>query len=198
MKKFLPICRNPYFFAFNPLTGRFRELFRRSPADVPMWILSPDGAQINELRGNTIEVRSLTGQLEQTIQVKGWPYLRSIDRTADGEAFLLSHAGPTKVTIVRAGKDGKAQPIWEMRMQFGPSPLPLPMANTLRFGPSPRIATRGLSRIFSDGLDLFRPLRRIHIWAPPFWDRRTSSRQRSTANFLRSSTSRAVRSLWLK
>ena len=79
------------------------------------WILSPDGAHIGELRGQTIEILSLAGQVEQTIHVKGWPYLASIDWAADGKALLIPHNGPTRATLLRVGLDGQAQPLWEMR-----------------------------------------------------------------------------------
>lgn len=103
------------FVAFDPVTGKRRELFKRSGSVTgAQWTLSPDGARIGELRGNTIEILSLTGQLEQTIHVKGWPYLDTIDWTADGKALLISHEGPTRATLLRVRLDGKTEAIWEM------------------------------------------------------------------------------------
>ncbi|MGA8598619.1 MAG: hypothetical protein WB676_28205 [Bryobacteraceae bacterium] len=121
------------FIAFDPLTGKRRELFRRNGAvtDLHEWTLSPDGAHIGELHRDAIEILSLTGQLEQTIHVKGWPYLATIDWTADGKALLVSNEGPTMVTLLRVGLDGKIQPLWEMRSFLSTWALASPDRNYL-------------------------------------------------------------------
>jgi WD40 repeat protein len=104
------------FIALDPLTGKRRELFRRNVTtpDFHQWTLSPDGAHIGELNENTIEILSLAGHLEQTIHVKGWPYLTTIDWAADGKAFLVSQDGPIRATLLRIGLDDHIQPLWEM------------------------------------------------------------------------------------
>jgi eukaryotic-like serine/threonine-protein kinase len=109
------------FIAFDPLTGKRRELFRRSGpnATLHQWTLSPDGAHIGEVRGNTIAILSLAGHLEKTIEVKGWPYLATIDWTADGKAVLVSHRGSTRATLLRVSLDGKTQPVWGMGSLLG-------------------------------------------------------------------------------
>ena len=103
------------FIAFNSLTKQLGELFKRKDHTNPQWTISPDGAHIGELREDTIVVLSLGGQIEQTIHVAGWPNLRSLDWTADGNAFLAASVGSTKATLLRIGRDGGIQPIWEMR-----------------------------------------------------------------------------------
>ena len=105
------------FIALDPLTEKRRELFRQD--GLYQWTLSPDGAHIGELRGENVVILSLAGQVEQTIHIKGWPYLESIDRTADGKALLLSHIGPTKATLLRVGLDGQIQPLWGMANPLG-------------------------------------------------------------------------------
>jgi len=104
------------FVAFDPFTGRPRELFRgNGPAtDSRRWTLSPDGAHIGDLRRNIIEILSLKGQIERTIHVKGWPYLENIDWAADGNSVLVYNNGPTRATLLRVGLDGQTQPLWEM------------------------------------------------------------------------------------
>jgi DNA-binding winged helix-turn-helix (wHTH) protein/Tol biopolymer transport system component len=101
------------FIAFDPLTGKRRELFRGIGG--LHWALSPDGARIGRIRGNNIEILSLAGQAEQTIQLKSWPYLQSIDWTADGKALLVPHEAPTGMTLLRVGLDGHVQPLWAAR-----------------------------------------------------------------------------------
>jgi hypothetical protein len=101
------------YFAFDPLTGKRRELFKRQGATAYVqWTVSPDGAQIAELHGDTIQILSLAEKVEQTIHVSGWPYLASVDWAADGKALLVSHAGPRRLTLLRIGLDGKVQPLW--------------------------------------------------------------------------------------
>jgi eukaryotic-like serine/threonine-protein kinase len=130
-----PDRSKPTFFAFNPLTGKFRELFTRAPPDTLGFTVSPDGAHIGQLRGDTIVVLSLTGQIEQTIQVKGWPYLGySLDWTADGNGFLLNHTGPTRSTLLRVGRDGSVRPIWEMRNSTGTYAIASPDGQYLAIG----------------------------------------------------------------
>ncbi len=101
------------FIAFDPLTGKRRELFRRDGEY--NWTISPDGAHIAEVRGNTIGILSLTGRVEQTIEVTGWPYLATIDWAADGKSVLVSHSGPTRATLLRVRLNGLIEPIWEMQ-----------------------------------------------------------------------------------
>ncbi len=101
------------FIAFDPLTGKRRELFRSSGGLQTM--LSPDGAHMGRLRGNNIEILSLAGQIEQTIQLKSWRYLQSVDWTADGKALLVPQRAPTGITLLRVGLDGHVQPLWAVR-----------------------------------------------------------------------------------
>jgi len=105
------------FIALDPLTGKRRELFRGFSG--LNWTLSPDGAHIGRIRGGNIEILSLAGQIEHTIQLKSWPYLLSIDWTADGKSLLVSHKAPIGMTLLRVGLDGHVQPLWAMRYFVG-------------------------------------------------------------------------------
>ena len=103
------------FLAFNPLTKKLRELFKRKDYTSGQWSISPDGAHIGELRGDTIAVLSLSGQIEQSIRLSNWPYLYSIDWSADGKSFLVSQNWPTKTTLLRVGRDGGVQLLRERK-----------------------------------------------------------------------------------
>jgi hypothetical protein len=69
-----------------------------------------------------IEMRSLTGQIETRIEVKGWPNLWDLDWAADGKAVFVSHpgliespSGPIGTTLLRVDLQGRVQPLWETR-----------------------------------------------------------------------------------
>ncbi len=102
------------FFAFDPLKGPLKELFRQQTrATYANWTVSPDGSHLAKLQDdNSIGILSLNGQLENTIHVNGWPYLVTLDWQADGEALFSAHEGPNKTTLLRVGLDGKIQPLW--------------------------------------------------------------------------------------
>jgi len=114
-----------YVFAgFDPVSGTRHELFRivRNPVN---WTLSPDGSRIAMIGDDpegTIEMRSITGQIETRIEVKGWSNLLTMDWAADGKAVFVSHpglmespSGPIGTTLLRVDLLGQAQTIWETR-----------------------------------------------------------------------------------
>ena len=85
--------------------------------------LSPDGTRIALLSDDTygrVEIRPLTGQIEKTIVVSGWPRPFAIDWSADGKSLFISHpglskspGGPIGATLLHVDLDGHAQPLWE-------------------------------------------------------------------------------------
>lgn len=109
------------FFAFNPLTGDQRELFRSndSATDSHLWTLSPDGSHIAELHRNSIEVLSLAGQIEKTIPVTGWPYLEGVDWAANGESLMVHDDGPSGATLLRVMLNGQIRPLSTMTSALG-------------------------------------------------------------------------------
>jgi DNA-binding winged helix-turn-helix (wHTH) protein/Tol biopolymer transport system component len=115
------------FFGFDPMEGRRNRLFEIGmPGDKSLNpILSPDGSRIaltgTDPRGR-IEIRSLTGRIENTIEVPGWPSPLAIDWDADGNTLIVSHfgligspSGPIGTTLLRVDLEGHVQPLWETR-----------------------------------------------------------------------------------
>jgi Tol biopolymer transport system component len=83
------------FTAIDPLTGRGAELVRvdiHSEAKKLHWDLSPDGTRLAFTRtpDDPIEIFSLGANTSQTIQVRDWKNLDSLDWTADGQAFYIA------------------------------------------------------------------------------------------------------------
>jgi serine/threonine protein kinase len=82
------------FTAFDPLQGRGAELARidiDSEAKKFHWDLSPDGTRISFTKTpqEPIEILSLRSHVTQTIHVKGWNNLESLDWAADGKEFFV-------------------------------------------------------------------------------------------------------------
>jgi hypothetical protein len=98
------------FSSFDPESGTRHELFRivRNPVN---WTLSPDGsriAMIGEDPQGRIEMRSLTGQIENRIEVKSWSNPLCFDWAADGKSLFMSQpglmespSGPIGTTLLR-------------------------------------------------------------------------------------------------
>ncbi len=115
------------FYSFDPIEGKRHKLFEIGmPVDKSLNpMLSPDGSRIALTGADTqgrIEIRSLAGHIESTIEVKAWPKPLSIDWAADGKALFVSHpgltgspSGPIGTTLLRVDLQGHAQPIWETR-----------------------------------------------------------------------------------
>lgn len=116
---------NEYVFSgFNPASAARHELFRlaRNPLN---WNVSPDGSRIavigDDAQGR-IEIRSLTGQVEFTVEPRGWPHPFTVDWSADGKTLFVSHpgltddpSGPIGATVLHVNLDGHVQPLWETR-----------------------------------------------------------------------------------
>jgi DNA-binding winged helix-turn-helix (wHTH) protein/Tol biopolymer transport system component len=112
------------FSTVDPASRARHEAFR-IVRNTLNWRLSADGsriAMIGDHPQGSIEVRSLTGQMKATIQVKGWPNPFTIDWAADGKAVFISHpglmespSGPIGTTLLRVDLHGNVQPLWETR-----------------------------------------------------------------------------------
>ncbi len=117
------------YSSFDPLSGVRHQLFRVSASREWRrginWTISPDGSRIAitgaDAQGR-IEVRSLTGQIQSRIEMKGWPNPLTIDWAADGKSVFVSHAGliespsgPIGSTLLRVDLEGHVQPLWETR-----------------------------------------------------------------------------------
>jgi Tol biopolymer transport system component len=107
------------FISFDPYSGERRELFQHPWSD---FTVSPDGSRIGIILGGRIEIRSLTGGLEQQIAVNGWPNLHGIDWAADGRSVFVGHSGLIEspsgrigMILLRVYLDGRVHPLWETR-----------------------------------------------------------------------------------
>ncbi|MBV8069189.1 MAG: PD40 domain-containing protein, partial [Acidobacteriaceae bacterium] len=115
------------FESFDVVTRSRSKLF-----DMPMpeqrefhWTVSPDGshlAMIGPDPQGRIEIRSLRGEIERTIEAKGWPNPLQIDWTADSKSVIVrclglidSPSGPLGGTLLRVDFDGNVEPLWETR-----------------------------------------------------------------------------------
>jgi DNA-binding winged helix-turn-helix (wHTH) protein/Tol biopolymer transport system component len=84
------------FSAFDPLQGRESELARvdiATRAKLFHWDLSVDGTRICFIKNAQapIEILFLHGEPAQTIHVKDWNYLNSLNWDVDGEGFFISN-----------------------------------------------------------------------------------------------------------
>jgi DNA-binding winged helix-turn-helix (wHTH) protein/Tol biopolymer transport system component len=84
------------FTAFDPLHGRESELARvdiATQAKLFHWDLSADGTRICLIKNAQapIEILSLHGDPAQTIHVKDWNNLESLNWAADGQGFFISN-----------------------------------------------------------------------------------------------------------
>jgi Tol biopolymer transport system component len=113
-------------FALDPVSGTSHEIFRvPRPMSNLNWTVSPDGLRLAMTGTNSqgrIEIRSLAGQIEKSIEVPGWSNPSCIDWAADGKAVFVSNNGlirspsaPIGATLLRVDLQGHAQPLWETR-----------------------------------------------------------------------------------
>jgi DNA-binding winged helix-turn-helix (wHTH) protein/Tol biopolymer transport system component len=84
------------FTAFDPLQGRESELARvdiATQAKLFHWDLSADGTRICIIKNAQapIEILSLHGDPAQTIHVKDWNNLETLNWAADGQGFFISN-----------------------------------------------------------------------------------------------------------
>ncbi len=118
--------RDVAVLAIDVASGTAHELFRlaRSMTNINFTV-SPEGSRLAMTGADPqgrIEIRSLTGQIEKTIDVKGWSNPSSVDWAADGNALFVSHtglmespSGPVGATLLRVDLQGHVQPLWETR-----------------------------------------------------------------------------------
>jgi DNA-binding winged helix-turn-helix (wHTH) protein/Tol biopolymer transport system component len=117
---------------FDPTSGVRHELFRVAPvtdgraiSGTINWTVSPDGTHIamtgSDSQGR-VEIRSLRGEIENRVEIKGWLNPLSVDWAADGKSVFVSspgliesHSGPIGATLLRVDLDGHVQPLWETR-----------------------------------------------------------------------------------
>ncbi len=115
--------RQVLLFAFDPISGSRHELFRVAHSMTNInWTISPDGSRLAMTGADPlgrIEIRSLAGQVEKTIELEGWSNPSSIDWAADGHGLFVSNAGqidspsgPIGATLLRVDLQGHAQPLW--------------------------------------------------------------------------------------
>ena len=102
------------FTAFDPPKGRGAELARIALNTEPRkfhWDLSPDGARIcfNKTAQSPIEVFSLLGRSTQTIRVKDWDNLESLDWAADGKGFFVAIGVHGGEVLLHVDLQGNAQ-----------------------------------------------------------------------------------------
>ena len=116
--------RQMRLIAFDPISGSRHELFRVAHSMTNInWTISPDGSRLAMTGADPqgrIEIRSLGGQVEKTIQVEGWSNPSSIDWAADGKTLFVSNAGQVDspsgsvgATLLQVDLQGHAQPLWQ-------------------------------------------------------------------------------------
>ena len=115
------------FQSFDAANGARHPLFEIAmPVGKDLaWTVSPDASHIGMVGADPqgrIEIRSLRGTVEKSIEAKGWPDPLSIDWAADGKSVLISHfglisspSGPIGATILRVDVEGHVQPLWETK-----------------------------------------------------------------------------------
>ena len=116
--------RQMRLIAFDPISGSRHELFRVAHSMTNInWTISPDGSRLAMTGADPqgrIEIRSLGGQVEKSVQLEGWSNPSSIDWAADGNTLFVSNAGQVDspsgsvgATLLRLDLQGHAQPLWE-------------------------------------------------------------------------------------
>lgn len=135
------------FQTFDAVNGSRHRLFEIATRS---FILSPDGSHIASDEQGPIEIRSLAGTVERTIEVKGWPHPASIDWAADGRSVFISHfglpespSGPIGATVLRVDFQGHVQTIWETRGGRYTYAIASPDGRYSRFAIPSRSATLG-------------------------------------------------------
>jgi eukaryotic-like serine/threonine-protein kinase len=105
------------FTAFDPLHGRGSELVRidiATPAKLFHWDLSPDGTRIciSKNAQAAIEILSLSSHATQTIHVKDWNNLESLDWAADGKGVFISNGVHGGEVLLHLDLQGNAHVLW--------------------------------------------------------------------------------------
>jgi DNA-binding winged helix-turn-helix (wHTH) protein/Tol biopolymer transport system component len=99
--------------AFDPLQGRGAELFRIDLENEPRkfgWDLSPDGTRVAYRRTpeEPIEIISMDGRVKETIHLKGWNNLGSLDWDASGAGFYIADGIHGAMVILHVDLKGNA------------------------------------------------------------------------------------------
>jgi serine/threonine protein kinase/Tol biopolymer transport system component len=104
------------FTAFDPLKGPGRELFRLDydPNDeYGAFGVSPDGTRLAFAKPDgPIHIRSLLGQPQRDINVKGWSNLGDLDWAANGKGLFISYGVTGGATLVYVDLQGNATALW--------------------------------------------------------------------------------------
>jgi hypothetical protein len=118
------------FTAFDPLTGRGRELaqFEIDPTGNYVWDLSPDGNFIAILKTSEakISLLSIVGLPRKELPVKGWESLDAVNWTSNGKGFLVSSRNQNASVLLHVDLLGNSHVLWKQEgglFTFGtPSP----------------------------------------------------------------------------
>ena len=119
------------FISFNAATGARHELFRTNDADCFNWTVAPDGSRIAAHRNKHIEIITLSGQVERTIELGEWQSLAGgVDWAADGKTLFVSPCcivgSRPRAILLRVGLDGNIKPIWQSESADGASGVASP------------------------------------------------------------------------
>ncbi len=132
------------FTAFDPQRGRGGELtrFNTDPAagNSYVWDFSPDGTRIAILSypKARIDVLPLDGQPIQTILVKGWSSLLSLNWASDGQGIFASSQVQKGSVLLRLSLKGEAHVLWQQSGSIAPWNRPFGDPGAAPFGlPSP-------------------------------------------------------------
>ena len=119
------------FTAFDPLSGRGRELIRFDidhTADLEyIWDLSPDGTRIAVLKYSAANIRvfPVNGKPPQEIFAKGWKSLASIHWAPDGKGFFVSGTADGGSALLHLDLQGNARVLWKQKGSTAPWNVPL-------------------------------------------------------------------------
>jgi Tol biopolymer transport system component len=133
------------FTAFDPATGRKRELTRVGIArSLPaFWDLSPDGRWIafgtSEDAGGRLRLISLAGESLREISVGEWTNLMSVAWAADGRSLFATAWASRNPPLLHVSLDGKVQ-LLRTGQYYLENPVPSPDGRLLAFGDVRRIA----------------------------------------------------------
>jgi serine/threonine protein kinase len=113
------------FTAFDPVTGRGRELGRfngGSDDGAYDWDLSPDGKRMAVLKTsqNRVHVLSFDGEAPLDIAVKSGAALQTVNWTSDGKGLFASSATPRGSVLLRIDLQGNSQVVWQQKGSIAP------------------------------------------------------------------------------
>jgi Tol biopolymer transport system component len=116
-----PDWKEERYSAFDPLSGPLKEIFRTRVASVEeftQWTISPDGSRLAitnvDPQQRKVKIVLLSGVVERTFEISGWPRPNSLDWTADSKALLMSFAGPSGATLGRVDFNGHVEALYTL------------------------------------------------------------------------------------